>query len=69
VASDRDAIDAAAARLRSRAIRDAYDGLQRKEVAFAFALILDEIGRHLGQVSEDVRRAALGIADHLSQTE
>jgi hypothetical protein len=58
---EREQIDAAARTLRSRAIADAYagDGHERKHVAFSLALILDEISRHLGQVSDVARRAAL----------
>jgi hypothetical protein len=57
---EREIIDAAAARLRSRAFREAYDGdgHEDKHITFGLALVLDKISRHLGQVDEAVRRAA-----------
>jgi hypothetical protein len=54
----REQTDAGARALRSKAICDGYAGLEHKATAFGFALILDELSRHLGQLSDDVRRAA-----------
>ena len=43
--ADQQLVEQAAARLRHRAIRAAYAGLERKELAFTLALILDELAR------------------------
>jgi hypothetical protein len=59
-------VEASARALRSRAIADGYAGLGRKEVAFGLALMLDELAAHLGQLSDDVRRAALECCAELA---
>jgi hypothetical protein len=53
--ADRSVIERAATRLRSEAIRSGYAGLQHQHIAFALALILDELGRHLADIDRAVR--------------
>jgi len=57
--ADRGVVEQAAAHLRHRAILDGYVGLEHKEVAFALALILDEIARHLRDLDEQLRARVL----------
>lgn len=57
--ADRDVIERAAARLRSDAIRAGYAGLQHQHIAFALALILDELARHLADLDRAVRWQAV----------
>ena len=57
--ADRDVLDRAAARLRSDAIRAGYAGLQHQHIAFALALILDELARHLASLDRAVRWQAV----------
>jgi hypothetical protein len=57
--ADRGVVEQAAAHLRYRAILDGYVGLEHKEVAFALALILDEIARHLRDLDEQLRARVL----------
>jgi hypothetical protein len=45
--ADRAVIGRAAARLRADAIAAGYAGLPRKDLAFAVALVLDELARHV----------------------
>ena len=45
----------AAEHLRHSAIRATYAGMERKELAFALALILDELARHLRDLDEQLR--------------
>ena len=54
---EREQIDAGARALRSRAISDGYAGLERKAVAFSFALVLDgqPVGAENRVVSSDQR--------------
>jgi hypothetical protein len=53
--ADRSVIERAAARLRSEAIRAGYAGLRHQHIAFALALILDELARHLTDLDRAVR--------------
>jgi hypothetical protein len=57
--ADRDLLQRAAAWLRSDAIRSGYAGLSHKHVTFAFALLLDELARHLPDLDEAVRWQAV----------
>ncbi len=57
--ADRDVIERAAARLRSDAIRSGYAGLQHQHIAFALALILDELARHVGELDQAVHWQAV----------
>jgi hypothetical protein len=55
IKADQALIDQAARFLRHHAVQSQYAGLQRQEVAFGFAAILDELARHLPDLSEGVR--------------
>jgi HEAT repeat protein len=55
IKADQALIDQAAQFLRHHAIQSQYAGLQRQEVAFGLAAILDELARHLPDLSEGVR--------------
>jgi hypothetical protein len=57
--ADRQLIEQAAARLRTAAIQDAYAGQEGKHAAFALALVLDELGRHLRDLPDELRAQAL----------
>ena len=56
---DRHMIELAAAHLRQRAIAEEYSGVQWPATAFALALALDEAALHLGQLTDEVRAAAV----------
>ena len=53
--ADRAIVEQAAARLRHGAIVAGYGDVPAKHVAFALALILDEIARHFRDLDEDLR--------------
>jgi HEAT repeat protein len=55
IKADQALIDQAARFLRHHAIQSQYAGLQRQEVAFGLAAILDELARHLPDLNEGVR--------------
>jgi hypothetical protein len=55
VKADQALIDQAARFLRHHAIQSQYAGLQRQEVAFGLAAILDELSRHLPDLNDGVR--------------
>jgi hypothetical protein len=57
--ADRELFQRAAAWLRSDAIRSGYAGMSHQHVTFAFALLLDELGRHLPDLDEAVRWQAV----------
>jgi hypothetical protein len=65
IKADRALIDRAAAHLRHEAIRSEYAGLQHKHVAFALAMVLDELARHLGGLDEAVRWQAVEASKQL----
>jgi hypothetical protein len=48
-------IEQAAAELRSGAIRAGYAGVEHKHVAFALAMVLDELARHVRELRPEVR--------------
>jgi hypothetical protein len=60
--ADRQVIEQAAAQLRHGAIRAGYAGLEHKEFAFALALVLDELARHLRDLTAPVRAQAVAGA-------
>lgn len=64
--ADRTAIEQAARRLRDDAIRDGYAGRPAKHIAFSFALVLDELGRHVRDLDEDLRRHVMAACRDLS---
>ena len=53
--ADRRVIEQAAAELRSGAIRAGYAGEEHKHVAFALAMVLDELARHVRDLRPEVR--------------
>ena len=57
--ADRELFQRAAAWLRSEAIHAGYAGLTHRHVTFAFALLLDELSRHLPDLDEAVRWQAV----------
>jgi hypothetical protein len=54
--ADREVIERAAAALRGEAIRQGYAGLQHPAAAFGFALLLDELARHLRELDDELRQ-------------
>ena len=57
--ADRQVIEDAAARPRYGAIRAGYAGMDGKHVAFALALVLDELARHVRDLTPAVRTQAV----------
>ena len=57
--TDRALLERAARWLRDNAVRAGYAGLSHQHVAFALALILDELARHLADLDEGVRWQAV----------
>ena len=64
--ADRTLIQQAAAQLRHDAIRAGYAGMEHKHLAFALALVLDELARHLRDLRPEVRAQVLAGARMLS---
>jgi hypothetical protein len=60
--ADRQVIEQAAAQLRHGAILAGYAGLPDKHYAFALALVLDELARHLRDLTAPVRAQAVAGA-------
>jgi HEAT repeat protein len=73
IRADQALIDQAAQFLRHHAIQSQYAGLQRQEVAFGLAAILDELARHLPDLNDGVRwqtvQACQQLMDLQSATE
>ena len=63
--ADRGVVEQAAAHLRHRAILDGHAGLEHKEAAFALALILDELARHLRDLNDALRQWVIESAQQL----
>ena len=63
--ADRRTISLAARWLRDRAIQDHYAGLKRKDLAFAAALVLDELARHVRDLDADLRRRVIAACRSL----
>jgi hypothetical protein len=63
--ADQHVIDAAAARLRHRAIADGYRGRDGKWITFGFALLLDELARHLGDLDLQLHEDTLACCRRL----
>jgi hypothetical protein len=57
--ADRTLLERAARGLRDDAVRSGYAGLSHQHVAFALALILDELARRLADLDEGVRWQAV----------
>jgi hypothetical protein len=64
--ADQQRVNRAAAQLRHLAIIDDYAGLRHKASAFALALVLDEIGRHLGDLDADLRQRLVDLCEQLT---
>lgn len=64
--TDRAMIEQAARRLRDQAIADGYASRPNKHVAFSFALLLDELSRHVRDLDEDLRRHVMAACRDLS---
>jgi hypothetical protein len=52
-------IEQASAQLRTGAIRAGYAGMPDKHLAFALALVLDELARHVRELHPDARAQAV----------
>jgi hypothetical protein len=57
--ADRQLIEQAAAQLRRGAILAGYAGMEHKHLAFALALVLDELARHVRDLRPEVREPAV----------
>jgi hypothetical protein len=57
--ADRDVIERAARALRDLAIRDGYRGSEQPARAFSLALLLDELGRHVRDLDDELRAAVV----------
>ena len=65
--ADQQLVKQAAAHLRHRAILAAYAGLERKELAFALALILDELARHLRDLDGELRESVVEVCRRMAR--
>ena len=66
-AADQQLVEQAAARRRHRAILAAYAGLERTELAFALALILDELARHLRDLDGELRESVVEVCRRMAR--
>jgi hypothetical protein len=57
IRAERAVVETAAAHLRTTAIQDGYAGQERKDLAFALALVLDEVARHMRDLPPGLRTA------------
>ncbi len=64
--ADRTLIEHAARRLRDQAISDGYAGLPHKHRAFALALLLDEMARHVRELDDSVRAQVISTCRALT---
>jgi hypothetical protein len=64
--ADEAVIDAAAFYVRHRAVQEHYAGLERQEVAFGFASILDTLSLHLRELPEGVRSEAVSACQRFT---
>ena len=55
IRADRDVIERAARAMRDLAIRDGYRGSEQPARAFGLALLLDELGRHVRDLDDELR--------------
>jgi hypothetical protein len=53
--ADRNVIERAARALRDYAIRDGYSGSEQPARAFSLALLVDELGRHVRDLDDELR--------------
>ena len=66
--ADRALIEQAAAQLRQGAIRAGYAGIPGQHVAFALALVLDELALHLRDLDAELRAQVLAGARMLTRS-
>jgi hypothetical protein len=64
--ADRAAVEQAATHLRHLAITAASAGLEHKELAFALALILDELARHLSGLDGELRESVVEVCRRMA---
>ena len=64
--ADRAVVEQAATHLRHLAITAAYAGLEHKELAFALALILDELARHLRDLDGELRESVVEVCRQMA---
>ena len=65
--ADRAVVEQAAARLRHQAILAGYPGLERKDIAFALTLILDELARHLRDLDDGLRESVVEVCRRMAR--
>jgi heterodisulfide reductase subunit C len=58
---DRNVIERAARALRDYAIRDGYSGSEQPARAFSLALLVDELGRHVRDLDDELRPRRPGV--------
>ena len=63
---DRAVVEQAATHLRPLAITATYAGLEHKELAFALALILDELARHLRDLDGELRESVVEVCRQMA---
>jgi hypothetical protein len=66
--ADQQIVSQAATQLRHRAIVAGYAGLEHKHAAFALALILDELARHLRDLDQQLRQRVVETCSVLAGT-
>jgi hypothetical protein len=66
VRADRALIERAAARVRADAIAAGYQGRPRQDLAFALALLLDELARHVRDLDGTLRVQVMAAASTLA---
>jgi len=64
--ADQHQVEQAAARLRQRAIREGYAGRPHQAVAFALALLLDELRLHLRDLDDEMRERVVELCVQLA---
>src|SRR4051794_1292619 len=64
--ADEAVIDAAAFYIRHRAVQEHYAGLERQDLAFGIAAILDTLSLHLRELPEAVRSEAVSACQRFT---
>jgi hypothetical protein len=65
--ADQQRVEQAASHLRQQAIRDGYAGHPHQALAFALALLLDEIRRHLADLEDPFRHRIAELCAQMSR--
>jgi hypothetical protein len=65
--ADQHHVEQAASHLRQQAIREGYDGHPHQALAFALALLLDEIRRHLADLEDPLRHRIVELCTQMSR--